>query len=662
MLDDYEGLKTIEQRAILIRIASAFICAALFPFCKFFIPAVAYISLSVFAVWYLAQWPLIRRQTDFLLLRRWGRVNFCFDFLFVTLIAINNGPDPFWAAYTIYALEGIEALILFGIRGGLVTTILAFGVTAGVSFYRVYTSDLHEPLYAAFFRLALVLVVGIFSTYTLSRVWLTTRQSARTGALNELNRNLLASESMTETQLYRRLEVAVRSLMRADSFLLALFPTSTDFELPHVPKIKSGDLLPAIVSINNHLLSLNAHKLSWQGNPLVRQCLAARGSVQRYVAKPPALGLPDHEGSKLPWFAQYNAWPGTYLYTSLEWNGTVLGIVGVQKKTRRHFDITNVALFEQLATLCGAALHNVRLTNSQHQRISELALLNQISSDLAQTAELTALVTTLRLRLLEFFAATNVRFVLKLTAEEEPEPDLNLKIGSLEGLTDTGLRQPELNLLQTLMQRKENLLVGDLSRPSAQLTDTGADSQNLLRGSYVAVPLVAENEVLGILAVHHSQANRYFANDLQLLETIAHQTSTVIQNLRLQRQTARNLAEVRELYHILKSQEGELRRKAEERARFEGTMMTARAISHEIGQPLTAILGLVSLARSGGRLTGRDLEILEQETLLTREIIAKLRSVVRFEVKPYADQTPMLDLEASSRSYDLAHSNGTSPQ
>jgi len=658
MFEDYEGLKTIEQRAMLIRFASAFICAAVFPFCKFFIPAVAYSSLLVFAVWYLVQWPLLRRQTDFRLLQRWGRFNFFLDFLFVTLIVINNGSDLFWAAYTIYVLEGIAALILFGVRGGLVTTIVAFGVTAGVSFYRVYASDLHEPLYAAFSRLALVLVAGLFSTYTLSGVWVTTRQSARTGALNELNRNLIASESMTETQLYRRLEAAVRSLMRADGFLLALLPIPSDFELPHIPKIQPDDLLPAIVTANNQLLPLDAHKQSWQGNPLVRQCLVEHGLVQKYVANPPALSLPDYQRSKLPWFAQYNVWSGVYLYTPLEWNGKLLGLIGVQKKTRRLFDINNVALFEQLATLCATALHNVRLTNSQHRRISELALLNQISFDLAHTVELTALVTTVRLRLLEFFVASNVRFVLKLTAEEEPEPDLNLKIGSLEGITDTGLRQPELNLLHTLMQRKENLLSGDLSHLPVQLTDMGANSQNPLRGSYAAVSLVAENEVLGILAVHHSQANRYFANDLQLLETIAHQTSTVIHNLRLQRQTVRNLEEVRELYHILKSQEGELRREAEERARFEGTMMTARAISHEIGQPLTAILGLVSLARSGARLTGRDLEILEHETLLTREIIAKLRSVVRFEVKPYADQTPMLDLEASSRPYDLAHSQG----
>jgi GAF domain-containing protein len=647
MFEDYEGLKTTELRTLKLRLISAGLALFMLPISTFINVPLAFIAMLLYACWVLLQWPFLRKLHEFPTIRRLSKINFIVDFTLMTVLILDNAKDALWTSYAFYSLEFLQAIVIFGSVGGIISTGLALLITLSVGIYRI--NDMGEPVNQTAYRLGLLALIGTFSSYGLSRIWAVTRQAARTDAINELNRNLVATEMLDENQLYLRIDTSIRKLMRADSFILALFPSQLERQNA-ITKGKLKQIIPAIVTINHDTLALTEPRLGWNGNTQVKLCISKGEPTQKNKIKNSLTKLSSTQQKTLPWYVQYSAGRGSYLYAPLLLDELLLGIISVHRSNNRTYDLSAQALFGELATLCSSAIINSRIATQQNRRIAELALLNQISSDFAQTNEFSTMVTKLRTRLQDFFEADNVRFVLnEINDSDEPEPEINLRVGSLEGITDTGIRQAELDLLNDVIVRRASLLVPDLQQIISLAENSPDPSQEgTLKGSYIAVPLVFDEEVFGTLAVYRQEANRYSQSDLQLLETVAHQTTTAIQNIRLSRQTLHNLEEVRELYYMLMSKEGELQLEVEERARFEGAVMTARTIGHEIGQPLTAILGLVSLARNGFDLEAKDLEMLEQETLRARDIIAKLRSVVRFETKTYIDQTNMLDLEASS--------------
>lgn len=658
MLDDFESLRQSELGYTRLRLLAVPICAVLFPSVIFYSSLVAYIFLLFFAVWYLAQLLLVMpKLIDFEKLRNLSRINFIVDFFFITEIIANSANDPLWDAYILYVLIILTAIVQFGNKGGVVSTITTTAITTVLCLIRIFFGNSQEDIFNLIYRDALIAFSGGFCTATLTKVWLIARQTARVTAINELNRNLIVASVSGEAELHRRISDSACSLLRADGFMLALFSSKsavfyTNNATPSTPNYRHSEvnqLFPAGLVLNGEIIELPSDNPGWEGDGIVKSCLEQRVPIKHNV-----ISKDDIDSallSQLPWYDRYIVQPGSFLFAPLISEDKVLGVISVQRGHGQIYDAASLALFGQLATLVATALSNVRTSVRQHRRINELALLNQIGWDLTEINDLTEIVTKLKGRLLDFFEANSVHFILNTEAEEEAEAVL--KIGDLDEITHSDLGNYETMLLNDLMSQKKSLLIFDLAKYKKQY-QSEAGKIPALNGCYLAVPLLSNESLFGVIAVYHSQSYRYSLDDLQLLETIAHQTATVIENIRLQRQTLHNLEEVRELYYMLLSKEGELRREAEERARFEGAVMTARAISHEIGQPLTAILGLITMARSGLALDNSDLALLEQETLRSREIIAKLRSVVRFETKAYVDQTDMLDLDASSQSH---HSN-----
>ena len=107
--------------------------------------------------------------------------------------------------------------------------------------------------------------------------------------------------------------------------------------------------------------------------------------------------------------------------------------------------------------------------------------------------------------------------------------------------------------------------------------------------SEVAVPLMTDGDVLGVLNVESSKADPFSGDDLRLLSALSDQTAVAIKNAQLHEQAQTEIAQRRQAEHALR--EAKQRAEAANRAKSE---FLAR-MSHEIRTPIHGIRGVTDL-------------------------------------------------------------------
>lgn len=88
-----------------------------------------------------------------------------------------------------------------------------------------------------------------------------------------------------------------------------------------------------------------------------------------------------------------------------------------------------------------------------------------------------------------------------------------------------------------------------------------------------------------------------------------------------------------------------------EREKLTALIQTAGMISHEMNQPLQALLGqadLMSMGLPAGDAKRERLEIIREQVERMRTITRKLMNISRYETKPYAGKSTIVDLDKSA--------------
>lgn len=204
---------------------------------------------------------------------------------------------------------------------------------------------------------------------------------------------------------------------------------------------------------------------------------------------------------------------------------------------------------------------------------------------------------------------------------DEKEIEFIAKEGS--GLLDANpisLQNPMIRNLEkngTLIY--ENLL-GKLDK-SAE--DEWVIAEMERRGIGLITPLYNEKSLIGLYLFGHKKSGDYFTGlDLQVIEIIAAQTGTTIENARL--------------YQMVNTQMEELKKNQIQQliqaAKLTSIGELATSVAHEINNPLTGILGFATLLlkeMDDKDPKKRDVKVIESEALRTRTIVRSLLDFAR---------------------------------
>ena len=224
----------------------------------------------------------------------------------------------------------------------------------------------------------------------------------------------------------------------------------------------------------------------------------------------------------------------------------VIGVVGLESLEAYAFSEADERLLTTLASSMGVALENARLFGETKrllaetdQRAAELAVINEIGAALAEQLEFTAIIELVGERIRTLFEARSSYIalydgatgVISFPWEVEGNERLHTEPFDLgPGLTSEVIRTRKSLLLRT----------------SAEAQARGAIQFGPTTETWLGVPILAGDRVLGVIALESAMASAYDDSDERLLSTLASSMGVALENARLFDETKRLLAETDE--------------------------------------------------------------------------------------------------------------------
>jgi signal transduction histidine kinase/CheY-like chemotaxis protein len=319
----------------------------------------------------------------------------------------------------------------------------------------------------------------------------------------------------------------------------------------------------------------------------------------------------------------------------------ILGIFQLGSLARRKFNPDEVRLLLVIADQMGIAIQKARLNEDARQHLDRIRALHEIDVAITSSLELDTILKVL-LEKIELFlpiaAATAVRL-------------LNRDTRQIESLACRGFDEQEWksNEGKALIGRAKRIV--ETKAPLAvRVIDQDPQTQNeafyrkYALVSYVGVPLIAKDKVLGVLGLYTKEEHEFSKGEIEFLNTLAGQAAIAIHNAQLYEQSRKQAAEL-ETANKVKDE-------------FLSVM------SHELRTPLSVVMGYTGMLKEKmlGEINPRQEEALEK--VLSRAtdqlyMINAIMQTTQLEARAITPERHLANLselfDQLKSDYDLTH-------
>jgi PAS domain S-box-containing protein len=278
--------------------------------------------------------------------------------------------------------------------------------------------------------------------------------------------------------------------------------------------------------------------------------------------------------------------------------GTSLGVLLAARRTPRPFSLADIETLARLAEAASLAFHHALLYEQATHRAVTLERLWRVGQGLSRPL---ALAETLD-RIVET-ARDLLQVASAQLAQRGAAADLvtvTAEAGDLALLRHRTVRLGE-GSIGTVAATRQSLIVNDYQAFPNRLPELTMVS------AAMAVPLLVEDRLVGILNVDSTEQGRAFSqDDLQLLELLAQPAAIALENARLYEALKQ---EAYQLEARVEERTQELQvamRRVEEASRYKSDFLTN--MSHELRTPLNSIIGFsdLLLAQTYGTLNEKQ--------------------------------------------------------
>jgi GAF domain-containing protein/CheY-like chemotaxis protein len=243
----------------------------------------------------------------------------------------------------------------------------------------------------------------------------------------------------------------------------------------------------------------------------------------------------------------------SYLGVPILVQDKVIGAVSVQSYEQNAFNQNDLRLLQTLANSMSVALENARLFDETQRLLSEmeqsnaeLAIINSVQEGLARKLDFQGIVDLVGEKLGEIFQADTIDMGMYDAERDWTSALYYVDRGRRVALPEGPVPKP--SLIAVMVDTRKPLLIGTLQEGDqlGALRVPSGDEEKDKNESYLGVPILAEDMVIGWMAVQSYQQNAYDQDDLRLLQTLAHSMSVALENARLFAETQRLLKETEE--------------------------------------------------------------------------------------------------------------------
>jgi signal transduction histidine kinase len=320
---------------------------------------------------------------------------------------------------------------------------------------------------------------------------------------------------------------------------------------------------------------------------------------------------------------QTGAVTGTMLATPLLREGTPLGVIIIRRGPEAHpFSAKQIALLETFADQAVIAIENVRLFNELRARtaeltrsVAQLTALGEVSRAVSSTLDVEAVLQTIVMRANQLAGTAGcaiweydeLRGEFRLRASHYADDRDAAILPAPGGVTTIPKGQ---GLTTQVVERQQPVQISDIAVEGAYespvrnaLIDTG-------HRALLGVPLLSEDEVIGVLAVTSKTPGEFAPEIVRLLSTFATQSALAIQNARL--------------FHEVADKSRQLEAASRHKSEFLANM------SHELRTPLNAILGFseVLAERMFGEVNEKQAEYLQDILSSGRHLLSLINDIL----------------------------------
>jgi GAF domain-containing protein len=225
----------------------------------------------------------------------------------------------------------------------------------------------------------------------------------------------------------------------------------------------------------------------------------------------------------------------------------VLGVLNVESAELDAFDLADRELLSILASQAALALENARLYEEQTRRIEETLILNEVARRINASLDLQATLDAIVAAAAELIPCA----LAEVSLWDEETEMLTLQALQCEPACTFPVGHsfpPGEGYTGWLVRHRHPLLVPDVEARDDIRPD-------LLPGelpfeAYAGVPLMAGETLVGTLVLVANEKGAFDADDMCLLQALAHHATTAIGNARLYEQLRRRHRELSALYSV----------------------------------------------------------------------------------------------------------------
>ena len=392
----------------------------------------------------------------------------------------------------------------------------------------------------------------------------------------------------------------------------------------------SGALFGSVYRFDGELIHMVAHhnyspaalEFSERNFPIppARQAFTARAILERSVVHVPDVAE-DPERLEARDLAHVVGFRGVLSVPMLR-EGSPIGAITVWRATVGPFSDRQIALLETFASQAVLAIENVRLFQELRARtaelgrsVDELTALGDVGRALSSTLDLENVLETIVIR------ATQLAGVSagQIWEYVEPREEFRLRASHYVDAPDAAILPAPGGVTTIPRGTGLNTQVTDL-RQAVQIPDITVEGayESPVRNALIdaghrallGVPLLREDEVIGVLVVTSKRPGTFDADIVRLLTAFATQSALAIQNARL--------------FHEVQDKSRLLETASRHKSEFLANM------SHELRTPLNAILGFseVLAERMFGEVNDKQAEYLQDILSSGRHLLSLINDIL----------------------------------
>ncbi|MAS32469.1 MAG: hypothetical protein CL610_00595 [Anaerolineaceae bacterium] len=212
---------------------------------------------------------------------------------------------------------------------------------------------------------------------------------------------------------------------------------------------------------------------------------------------------------------------------------SVIGLIQLELESEyRSFSHREIRLAQALGAQAATAIENARLSTETANRVEELYIINDLSQAISSTINLEVMMKMVRDRLPSVTGVEELYLALYDPDSQTITFPLYVRGGELADMPARQISDDEVSFI--LRNRRPLSMGSDYFSPDDLRRSLGIRNGEGDVKSYLGVPLIAGDQVLGVLALRDTRRTRAFGvNSQGILTTIAAQLAAAIQNAQL---------------------------------------------------------------------------------------------------------------------------------